>query len=222
MMFELRLSHSGRLIFFIFVLFHFSLLSLLPHLSQAREKKLPADPLTDWGIEIITLRQTAAGRMLDLRFRVIDPAKASYVLSSRNRVYIVDLKSGKALGVPITKAGPMRQTTLSPEAGRTYFTLFSNPGGLVGEGSKVALVVGDFSFGNIIIESVKSKPETVNRDLSTLPESKRKRWKNIRMALHDEYGVCVEHCGGDSECIEKCRKALASREEREFQQLLFE
>jgi hypothetical protein len=47
----------------------------------------------------------------------------------------------------------MRQTTLKPEAGRVYFTLFTNPGGIVKENSQVTLVVGDFKKSDIIVKN---------------------------------------------------------------------
>ena len=33
-----------------------------------------------WGIEIKSLRRTAAGHLLDFRFKIIDPAKAALLL----------------------------------------------------------------------------------------------------------------------------------------------
>ncbi len=130
-----------------------------PHVSQALELKSPqektlSEPETKWGIEIIALRPTAAGHMLDLRYRVTDPVKARDILDKRQKAYIVDQKSGKALPVPVTKAGPLRQTTLQPEAGRIYFVLFSNPAGLVKEGSNVTVIIGDFSLEDIPVEGL--------------------------------------------------------------------
>ena len=77
----------------------------------------PIEAETTFGIKIVSLRPTAAGQMLDLRFQVIDPEKAKPVLDKNNKAYMLDGKTGKTLPVPVTKAGSMRQTTLKPEAG---------------------------------------------------------------------------------------------------------
>jgi hypothetical protein len=112
-----------------------------------------SDPEKSFGIRIISIRPTALGRMLDLRFEVVDPQKAEPILNKNNKAFIVDAKSGKTLPVPVTKSGSMRQTTLKPEAGRVYFILFSNPSGMVKEESSVALVIGDFRKEGIRVGS---------------------------------------------------------------------
>ena len=108
---------------------------------------------TAFGIELVSLRPTAAGQMLDLRFRVIDPEKAKPLLDKGSKAFLMDAASGKVLPVPVTKAGSMRQTTLKPEAGRVYFMLFSNPGRVVKEGSRVSLVVGRFRKDGVVVDS---------------------------------------------------------------------
>lgn len=111
------------------------------------------DSEKNFGIKVVSLRPTAGGRMLDLRFRVVDPEKAKAVLNKNKKAYLLDGNTGKTLTVPVTKAGSMRQTTLSPETGRVYFMLFANPGGLVKEGGSVSLVIGDFRKDDLIVES---------------------------------------------------------------------
>jgi len=112
-----------------------------------------SDPEKKYGIQVLSLRPTALGQMLDLRFKVIDPEKAKPILEKKMKSYLVDQKIGKTLIVPVTKSGPMRQTTIKPEAGRVYFTLFSNPGGFVKENSLVTLVIGDFKRDDIIVKN---------------------------------------------------------------------
>ena len=103
-----------------------------------------SEPEKKAGIKIVSLRPTAEGQMLDLRFQVLDPEKAKAVLDKNKKAYLLDGKTGKTLPVPLTKAGPMRQTTLKPEAGRIYFILFSNPNRVVKDDGSVSLVIGDF------------------------------------------------------------------------------
>jgi len=107
----------------------------------------------DRGIEVESVRLTAAGYMVDFRYRVTDPDKAAAVFDRRNTAYLVDQASGIALSVPRTaKVGPLRQTNFQPDPERVYFILFSNSGGLIKPGSLVTLVVGDYRFENIVVQ----------------------------------------------------------------------
>jgi hypothetical protein len=119
-----------------------------------------SDPEKKFGIQVLSLRPTALGQMLDLRFKVLDPEKAKPILDKNKKSYLLDQKSGKTLPVPVTKSGSMRQTTLKPEAGRVYFTLFANPGGIVKEDSRVTLVVGDFKKSDIIVKNSEAERVT--------------------------------------------------------------
>jgi len=122
-----------------------------------------SDSEKKFGIKIVSLRPTANGQMLDLRFQVVDPEKAKAVLDKHKKTFLLDGQTGKTLTVPVTKAGPMRQATLNPEAGRVYFTLFANPGGLVKEGSSVSLVIGDFRKDDVMIDSSGSQPASTEK-----------------------------------------------------------
>lgn len=112
-----------------------------------------SEPEKRFGIRILSLRPTAAGNMLDMRFRVLDPEKAQPILDKGKKAFVLDQASGKALSVPVTKAGSWRQTTSKPEAGRVYFVLFGNPNKLVKENSKVTVVIGDFKKNDIVVGS---------------------------------------------------------------------
>ncbi len=132
----------------------------LGHASTAVTTEAAATPdaETAFGITLVSLRPTAAGQMLDLRFKVIDPEKARPILDKGNKAFLMDAASGKVLPIPVTKAGSMRQTTLKPEAGRMYFMLFSNPGRLVREGSRVSLVIGRFQKDGIVVDASGARP----------------------------------------------------------------
>jgi hypothetical protein len=128
-----------------------------------------ADPEKNFGIRILSLRPTAAGQMLDLRFQVVDPEKARPVLDKNKKAYLLDDKTGKTLPVPVTKAGSMRQTTLKPEAGRIYLILFTNPNRMVKEGGSVSLVVGDFRKDGIVAGS--SGAVSVSKGAPAVPKA---------------------------------------------------
>jgi hypothetical protein len=110
-------------------------------------------PQQKCGIEVESIRLTAAGHMLDFRYRVLQPEKAAVILSRKTKPYLIDQANDKVISTPpTTKIGPLRQTTLKPTAGRTYFMLFSNPGGYIKQGSKVTVVIGDFRGENLIVQ----------------------------------------------------------------------
>lgn len=106
-----------------------------------------------WGIEIKSLRRTAAGHLLDFRFKIIEPAKAALLLRREDKPYLIDQASGMKLPVPVMpNIGALRSTTVKPEANRVYFILFSNAGDLIKSGSKVSIVMGDFKAENLLVE----------------------------------------------------------------------
>jgi hypothetical protein len=106
-----------------------------------------------WGIRPESLRLSAAGHMLDFRYRVTDPKKAIKIMKDPNpTTYLLDQASKVKLAVPSTpKIGSLRQTDMDPKAGRIYFSLFSNPGGLVKAGNKVTVVIGEFRAENLVV-----------------------------------------------------------------------
>lgn len=108
-----------------------------------------------WGVRIEGIRLSAAGNMLDFRYRVIDAEKASPLVDRRVKPYLLDQASGARLMVPSSpKVGPLRQTSADgkPLAGRTYFILFANPGKYIKAGSRVTVVIGDFRAQDLTVE----------------------------------------------------------------------
>lgn len=105
-----------------------------------------------WGIHIMSIRNTAEGHMLDLRYEVTDPDKASAVLNPDSRPYLVHKRTGKVLAVPnLAKVGRLQQTTNPPVKGVVYFMFFGNSR-LVAPGDEVSLVIGDANFDGLMVE----------------------------------------------------------------------
>lgn len=105
-----------------------------------------------YGIEVVSLRTSAASHMLDFRFRVIDPEKAMMFFREDIKPYLIDAETGKSLTVPVpAKLGPMRPTGRNPKAGVTYWMFFGNSG-LVKSGGKVTIVIGDYRIENLVVE----------------------------------------------------------------------
>ncbi len=102
-----------------------------------------------WGVEVVALRLTGADYMLDFRYKVIDPEKAAELFERANKPVLIHNSTGARLEVPRpAKTGPLRPTN-PPQAGRTYFMLFSNPG-VVQAGDEVTIEIGDFEAGVIV------------------------------------------------------------------------
>ncbi|BCR06688.1 hypothetical protein DESUT3_37570 [Desulfuromonas versatilis] len=107
----------------------------------------------DLGLEVIGMRWTAAGNMLDFRWRAIDPIKAEILFSRKDIPYLIHQNSGAKFLVPNAgKVGPLRQTTNKPVAGKSYFIFFANPGKYVKRGDKVTIVVGDHQIRDLVVE----------------------------------------------------------------------
>lgn len=53
-----------------------------------------------------------------------------------------------------------------------------------------------------------------------VPEEKRQKWESIQNLLERQYGVCIEHCGNDKTCLDKCDRAYETRLDREYKALM--
>ena len=105
------------------------------------------------GIEVVWIRRTARGHMLDFRYRVTDPENAKELLKRRTVAYLVHGPSGARLGVPtMPKVGSLRQSTMEPEKGRVYFMIFDANGLRVAQGDKVSVVFGRYRFDNLTVQ----------------------------------------------------------------------
>jgi hypothetical protein len=106
------------------------------------------------GIEIVGLRRSSAGYMLDFRYRVLDPVKAAPLLDRKLSPYLLDEATGARLGVPdAPKVGQLRPTSRNKVIpGRNYFILFANPGRYLQTGSKVSLVAGNTRISHLTVD----------------------------------------------------------------------
>ena len=106
-----------------------------------------------WGIEVTSLHLSAKGRMVDFRYRVLDPDKAHLLGDRTVKPTLTDLATGAVLRVPsFPKTGSMRQTAANMDAGRIYFMLFANTGMPVKAGSRVTVTVGDFKAEGLTVQ----------------------------------------------------------------------
>lgn len=105
-----------------------------------------------WGIEIIALRISAGGYMLDFRYKVLDPRKAGPLFNRKIKPLLTHEKTGATFSVPVPpKIGALRQTR-PPVAGKHYFIIFANPAKYVQPGDRVTVTVGDFRAEGLTVE----------------------------------------------------------------------
>jgi len=107
-----------------------------------------------WGVELLGMRLTTAGYMLDFRFRVMDADKALPLFDHRIKPHIVAERSNIKLPVPMAaKVGAFRPTNRGKniKADKTYYMIFGNPDRHVKVGEKVTVVIGDFKVEHLMV-----------------------------------------------------------------------
>lgn len=105
-----------------------------------------------WGVRIVGIRLTASDYMLDFRYHVIQPEKASDLLQKQTKPFLIHQATEKRFDVPRTRLGPLRQTGVKPIADRDYIIVFGNTGKTVKRGDKVTVVIGDFKVEDLVVE----------------------------------------------------------------------
>jgi hypothetical protein len=108
-----------------------------------------------YGIKVEGLRLSAAGSMLDFRYRVLDAQKAAPILDGKTQPYLLDEAHGAKLGVPDTPVlGRIRQTARNNNilTDRTYFIMFGNPGKVLQSGDKVSLLLGQVKVTDLMVQ----------------------------------------------------------------------
>jgi hypothetical protein len=106
----------------------------------------------NWGVEIIGVKPVSSGYMLAFKYRVLDPEKAKLLNDRKTRAFLRDEATGTVLSVPAMENVGELRTGAAPEADRTYFMIFGNPGKLVRSGSRVSVVAGTLHVDGLIVD----------------------------------------------------------------------
>ncbi|MBN0987525.1 hypothetical protein [Amphritea pacifica] len=107
-----------------------------------------------WGIRVISLRQSAAGYMLDFRYKVTDPVKAKKVLDRSIKPQLIVTSTGNHLQVPApSKIGPLRQSSREPRTDTNYFIFFANPRRQVNIGDEVSIQIGKLEIPGLKVSN---------------------------------------------------------------------
>lgn len=128
-----------------------------PPKPAARRIEVPSGAvgiaLPNLGVEIVAVRLTAAGGMLDLRYRVLDPAKAKPLMDPAVPISLSDPGTGTKLQIPVDEQiGALRQSGSGIRPGQVLANLFSNPGHVVKKGGKINLRLGDLEVVGLTVE----------------------------------------------------------------------
>ena len=144
-----RLFLSLMVIMFSFLSISFSVISATENVKEGLNKN---NHEKDWGVRVIGIHRTAAGYMLDFRYRILDADKATKLMNRKIKPELIVEKDDRVLRVPVTsKLGPLRQSAKFVKEDRNYFMFFANPGKLVQAGDKVTVVIGDFKAEHLIV-----------------------------------------------------------------------
>jgi len=125
-----------------------------------QSRRLAEDEL---GVRVLHVSLTAGGGMVDVRYRVTNPEKAALLGAGSHEIttpeeianspLLIDEASGYAvMEAQLHQMGRAQKQRGAPQAGLTYFILFSNTGGLIKPGSQVALAVGDARLEHLSVE----------------------------------------------------------------------
>lgn len=104
-----------------------------------------------WGVEVIYVRQTAAGYMLEFRYKVLDANKAKLLFERQTKPILTHNKTGAKLIVPTpAKTGALRNSN-PPKSGTTYWMFFANPAKMVKQGDTVGINIGEFKVTDLVV-----------------------------------------------------------------------
>jgi hypothetical protein len=105
-----------------------------------------------WGIDTPTVKAAEAGELIRFSYHVLDPQKAKAINDKKNEAYLIFPDAKIRLSVPsLEKVGQLRQSS-APEAGKTYWMAFSNPGRRVKRGDRVDVTIGLFKAEGLVVE----------------------------------------------------------------------
>ncbi len=98
-----------------------------------------------YGINVSLLGVTAAGGLIELRYQVVDPDKASPIIHDPSLAPALVVEDG---GVTLRMAAPPHHHS-DLRLGGTYFFLMANANNAIHSGDLVTLVIGDVRLEHI-------------------------------------------------------------------------
>ena len=122
-------------------------LGILLRPSGPATVQVPLNPAVEarWGIRVTQVAVTADGGLVDFRFIVLDPDKASEMLSNVDNLPVLRPDGTNTL---VNSAAQMADTH-NLRAGQTYFLLYRNSGGAVRSARSVSVLFGDLRIDHV-------------------------------------------------------------------------
>lgn len=99
------------------------------------------------GVRIVQVAVSGGGGLLDLRYQVVDPARASSLHDPAKPPALVS----EANGVVVSELLMGHQHKGRLKGGHIYYLVFENPGNLVERGSRVSVMLGNASLRNVLV-----------------------------------------------------------------------
>jgi hypothetical protein len=105
-----------------------------------------------WGVDGMVVKTAESGELIRFSYHVLDAEKAKMLNDKKYDPLLVSPAAGIQLVIPsLEKVGQLRQSS-TPEAGRSYWMAFSNPGRRVKKGDRVDVVIGQFRAEGLVVE----------------------------------------------------------------------
>lgn len=125
----------------------------------APARRLPAFPARarayfsmTWGIDSFSVKAVEQGELIRFSYRVVDADRARSINDKKSEAFLISPAAHAQLVVPaLEKVGQLRQSSV-PEAGKSYWMAFSNPGRTVKRGDRVNVVIGQFHVDGLVVE----------------------------------------------------------------------
>jgi hypothetical protein len=105
-----------------------------------------------WGIDGLTVKVAESGELIRFSYQVLDPERAKILNDKRVEPSLIFPAGHVTLSIPsLEKVGQLRQIN-TPEAGKSYWMAFSNPGRIVKRGDRVDISVGTFRAEGLVVQ----------------------------------------------------------------------
>jgi hypothetical protein len=98
------------------------------------------------------VKAAESGELIRFTYHVVDPVKSKILNDKKFEPALIFPEGHVKLVIPsLEKVGQLRQSS-TPEAGKSYWMAFSNPGRTVKRGDRVDIVIGQFRAEGLIVE----------------------------------------------------------------------
>ena len=105
-----------------------------------------------WGVDDMRVRTAESGELIRFSWRVVDPERSRTLNDKKLDPALIAPAAHVKLVIPsLEKVGQLRQSS-TPEAGKSYWMAFSNPGRKVKSGDRVDIAIGPFHAEGLVVE----------------------------------------------------------------------